>query len=176
MEEIWKNIDGYGGRYQISNLGNVRNRQGLFMAQKPSKDGYVRLLLAKNGKYKAEYVHRLVAKAFIPNPENKSEVNHIDGNKANNKASNLEWATTYENHQHAVALGLKPICPTIGKCASDNPCSKPVLQYDMDGNLIREWKSRIDAARFVGCCPNSITRCVNGVRRSCKGFVWKRKN
>lgn len=175
MEEIWKDVDRYDGLYQISNFGRVRNNKGLLMAQKPSKDGYVRLLLFKRGKYKAEYVHILVANAFIPNPESKPEVNHIDCCKSNNRADNLEWVTRSENHYHAVNNGLKPVCPTIGKYASDNPCSKPVLQFDMNGNFIKEWKSRIDAARHVGCTPSSITRCVNGERKSCKGFVWKRK-
>lgn len=175
MKEIWKTIDRYGGLYQVSNLGRVRNCDGLVMSQKPSKDGYVRILLYKDGKYKAEYAHKLVANAFIPNPDNKPEINHIDANKSNNYVDNLEWVTRSENHHHAVAKGLKPICPTFKKYGADNPCSKPVLQYDMNGNLIREWKSRIDAAHYIGCDPNSITRCINGVRKSCKGFIWKRK-
>lgn len=175
MKEIWKSIDGYYGLYEVSNLGRVKNNNGLIMAQKPSKDKYVRILLRNNKKYKSEYVHILVARAFIPNPQNKPEVNHIDANKSNNRVDNLEWVTRSENHWHAVEHGLKPICPTKGKYGSDNPCTKPVLQYDLDGNLIREWRSRIDAAKFYGCHKSSITNCVNGYKKTCKGFVWKKK-
>lgn len=175
IKEVWKDIDGYGGRYQISNLGRVKNSTGLIMAQKPSKrDGYVRLLLFNNGKYKAEYVHILVAKHFIEKPsKEKTEVNHIDANKSNNTVSNLEWVTKRENHAHAVNLGLKPINPTIGKYGSDNPCTKPAFQYSLSGEFIKEWRSRADAAAYCGCSENSISRCMNGVRKTCKGFIWR---
>ena len=174
MEEIWKDVEEYNGLYQVSNLGRIRNSAGLIMRQKPSKDGYVRIMLFQNHKYKSHYVHILVAKAFIPNPYNKTEVNHIDAVKSNNTCANLEWVTKSENHYHAVKMGLKPVCPTKGKHGNDNPCTKPIYQYDMDGNFIREWKSREDAARFYNCAKNSISRCMNGVRNSCKGFIWRR--
>lgn len=175
MVEIWKDVTGYVGLYQVSNLGRVRNKSGLIMSQKPSKrDGYVRLLLYKAGKYKAEYVHILVAQQFLQKPSfDSAEVNHIDANKSNNVVSNLEWVTKRENHFHAVRLGLKPVNPTIGKYGSDNPCSKPIFQYTTDGVFIREWKSRDEAASYYGCTPNSISRCMNGVRKTCKGFLWK---
>lgn len=173
MQEIWKNVENYDGIYQISSLGRVKNSKNLIMKTKPSNDGYVRILLYKSGKYKAHYLHILVAKAFIDNPQNKAEVNHIDGNKNNNVISNLEWVTRRENHFHAVKMGLKPVCPTIGKYGSKNPCSKPVYQYDLDGTFIKIWDCREEAANFYGCTPNSIGRCVNGVRRTCKGFIWR---
>lgn len=174
MQEIWKTIEGYENLYEISNLGRIKNNKGYIMKQKPSKDGYVRILLFKDGHYKGKYVHILVAKAFIPNPENKSEVNHIDANKSNNKADNLEWVTRTENHYHAVKMNLKPICPTLGKYGGENPCSKPVYQYDLNGNLIKKWKSRLDAADYYSYSPNSISRCVNGHRKTYKGFIWSR--
>lgn len=173
MSEIWKDIQNYNGLYQISNLGRIRNKSNKIMHTKPSKDGYVRILLFKDGKYKSHYVHILVAKAFIPNPTNKAEVNHIDANKSNNCVSNLEWVTRSENHYHAVKMGLKPICPTIGKFGKDNPSSKPVYQYSLDGSFIKKWDCRSDAARFYKCNPNTISNAVNGYIKSCKGFVWK---
>lgn len=174
MEEIWKEVVGYNGLYQVSNMGRVRNAKGMIMSQKPSKDGYVRLLLFKDGKYKSEYIHILVAKSFIPNLYNKPEVNHIDANKRNNCVENLEWVTKSENHRHAVNMGLKPVCPTKGKFGSDNPCVKPVFQYDLNGKFLNEWKSREDAANYYGCTANSISRAMNGVRKTCKGFIWSR--
>lgn len=174
MIEIWKDIEDYEGIYQVSNLGQIRNNRGCILRQKPSKDGYVRILLCKDNKYKSKYVHIIVAKAFVPNPFNKPEVNHIDAVKSHNTSNNLEWVTTRENHFHAVAHGLKPINPTIGKHGADNPCVKPVYQYDLQGNFIKKWRSREEAAIYYCCQPNSISRCMNGVRKSCKGYIWKR--
>lgn len=174
MVEIWKDIEGYEGIYQISNIGRVRNKNGLILRQRASKDGYVRILLYNKQKYKAKYVHILVAKAFILNPDNKPEVNHIDANKSNNSFDNLEWVTRQENHFHAVENGLKPVNPTIGKYGLDNPCVKPVYQYDLQGNFIKMWRSREEAATFYHCQPNSLSKCMNGVRKSCKGYIWKR--
>ena len=117
MEEIWKDIEGYEGLYQVSNLGNVKSlRKRIDKGKchryfdekilKPieTNRGYLRVKLCKNRKIKKTRVHRLVAEAFIKRPE--LEVNHIDGNKKNNKAENLEWVTQKENKQHAWITGL----------------------------------------------------------------------
>ncbi len=112
-KEIWKDIDGYESVYQISNLGRVRSLRDC--NQKPrekilspykSHNGYLQINLVRREKKSTFKLHRLVAQAFIPNPENKPEVNHIDGNKSNNHISNLEWCTHSENMQHAVKSGL----------------------------------------------------------------------
>lgn len=174
MSEIWKEIKDYNGRYYVSNLGRIKNNKGIIMKQKPSSDGYVRIFLFNGEKYKGEYTHILVAKAFVPNPSCKKEVNHIDAIKFHNSADNLEWVTRQENHYHAVAMGLKPICPTFGKHGAENPCAKPVYQYDMNGNFLKKWDCRQDAADYYGILPNGISRCMNGVRKSCGGFIWKR--
>lgn len=119
--EEWKDIEGYEGIYQVSNYGNVkslarqrRNSKGIYMQKEKllsltnTSTGYKKVELVKNGKKKGYKVHRLVAMAFIDNPENKPEVNHIDGNKINNHVDNLEWVTSSENSIHAYKTGLNP--------------------------------------------------------------------
>lgn len=112
MKEIWKDIEGYDGFYQVSNLGRVRSWKNARWGRcdKPHSltlsnhaKGYTMVTL---GQYEKKTVHRLVAEAFIPNPENKSQVNHINGNKADNRVKNLEWVTNQENRDHAVEHGL----------------------------------------------------------------------
>lgn len=115
MEE-WKDIRGYEGFYQVSNMGRVKSlggqcgtvyRKERIRTKSLTKDGYERVRLIRNGADKTMRVHRLVAEAFVPNPDNKETVNHIDGNKLNNVASNLEWTDRSEQMQHAYRLGLK---------------------------------------------------------------------
>lgn len=120
MEEIWKDIPGYEGYYQASNLGRIKSIDRITTAVSSWNDvvinrhykgiikkitlksiGYQQVTLAKEGKHKRELVHRIVALAFIDNPLNKPEINHIDGNKSNNAVDNLEWATSSENQIHA---------------------------------------------------------------------------
>lgn len=120
MKEIWRDIKGYEGLYQVSNIGRVKSLERIITntlgsytrAEKilvplKTKKGYYQIHLHKNGVCKTSKIHRLVAEAFIPNPLNKSQVNHIDGNKINNNVENLEWATQEENMQHAYKTGLK---------------------------------------------------------------------
>lgn len=114
-QEVWKAIAGFEGLYEVSNFGRVRR---IFCYGRPyirpckpkiTKDGYFESTLVKNNKPKCIRTHRLVAQAFCENPENKLEVNHIDGNKLNNHASNLEWCTSSENQKHAYKLGLQKV-------------------------------------------------------------------
>jgi len=118
MKEIWKDIKGFKGLYQISNLGRVKSlkkkRGFLILKEKILKShldnlGYQMLTLVKNKKHKQYRIHRLVAIAFISNLNNKKEVNHIDGNKSNNNILNLEWSTRSENMKHADKMGLRNI-------------------------------------------------------------------
>lgn len=139
-KEIWKDIDGYGGAYQVSNQGNVFVRESYVQAwggaqrKKPhilkcadNGNGYRYVTISVNRKRKNHYVHVLVAKAFIPNPENKEEVNHINGNKSDNKMENLEWCTRKENLMHASRAGLL-------RTGSNNPQSRPV--YNSSGEKL----------------------------------------
>lgn len=104
--EQWKDILGFEGLYQVSNHGRVRNSAMTILKTQYQNSGYLVCHLSKHRKRKACTVHRLVATAFIPNPENKAFVNHLDGNKSNNCSSNLEWCSPQENAQHAVRTGL----------------------------------------------------------------------
>lgn len=106
--EQWKDIDGYEGIYKISNFGNVLSvKNNKLRAIHLDKDGYCRVMLCKNGRKKSSIVHRLVANAFIPNLENKPQVNHKNGIKTDNRLENLEWVTNSENMKHAFLTGLK---------------------------------------------------------------------
>lgn len=114
MQE-WRDIKGYEGKYQVSNLGNVkslnfhRKNKECLLTPKIDKDGYLEIALYKNGKSKYYRIHRLVAIAFISNNENKKEVNHINGIKSDNRVDNLEWCTSSENQVHAYKTGLQKI-------------------------------------------------------------------
>lgn len=187
MVEVWKDIEGYEGLYQVSNLGRVKslaryvkNHSGkeYFVDEriktvserkrKGIHQGYFGLQLYKDNKAKNCYVHRLVAEAFLPNTENKPTVNHIDGNKHNNRADNLEWNTYSENNIHAYITGLNDETHRRN-CKG----SIPVLQYDKNMNLIAEYPSMREAERQTGI---DCTAIGHGIRKGWKygGYIWKK--
>lgn len=191
MQEVWKDIDGYDGNYQISDLGRVRSvkhrinnyvrggsKDDDYMILSPCinhKTGYVQIVLRKNYKQKLFLIHRLVAQHFIPNPENKKTVNHINGIKTDNRSNNLEWATHKENIKHSFNNNLQPKY-WIGKFGKDHSTSKKILQYNINGHLIKEWDCISDAARTLGINSSCITHCAKGHSNTAAGFVWKYKN
>ena len=170
--EIWKDIKNYEGKYQISNLGKVRslldNRgkcRNKPIILKPSLNykGYITINLTKYNKQKHFFVHRLVAEAFIPNPNNYLEINHKDENKQNNNVNNLEWCTRKYN-MHYNGLNKKRN-------------SKKVIQYDKNGNFIKEWKCIMDVQRELGINNANISQCCqkNKKYKSAGGYIWKYK-
>lgn len=173
--EIWKPIVGYEGLYEVSSMGRVKSLKRLrtkerIIAQFINHRGYARVTLWKENKQRKFSVHRLVASAFIPNPEEKPQVNHIDENKLNNNVCNLEWCTQLENHNHGT------VNERISASLINNPKkSKPVSAFDDDGILIHTYPSIYEASRQMGVCASSITSCIKGRNRMkhCCGLVWK---
>ena len=183
MKEIWKDIKGYEGYYQISNLGNIRSlfgwniHKGYFNRLKTmhptlANTGYLVVNLTyKNSKI--YQIHRLVAEAFIPNSENKPCINHKDGNKQNNKVDNLEWCTYSENEKHAYSINLK-VNPNIGKFGNLHWNSKSILQIDKSTNkIINRYDSIMSAERDTGIPNTNICKCCKGVLKSAGGYIWK---
>lgn len=170
MKEMWKKINEYDG-YEISNLGKIRSfkkdKNNFILKQRITKGGYLRITLYKNGMAKKYLVHRLVAQTFIPNPENKPQINHLDGNKQNNKVDNLEWCTNSENQKHAYKTGLeKPRCP--------HP--KQVNQYDLEGNFIKQWDTIKNASRNLNIKDSNISRACKNKSKTAGGYIWKYVN
>lgn len=176
--EIWKPVPGYEGSYEVSNLGRVRSvsrytptwsgkvfKKGTIKKQKEDKDGYFKVWLSKNSKKKPFFVHRLVATAFLDNPDNLPVVNHKDGNKKNNTVENLEWCTLSENTKHAFKIGLiKPSCRgTNKKVAKIDPATNEIISV---------YKSMSEAARENGITVQMISYCANGKNKTGKGFKW----
>lgn len=171
MVEEWKAVKGYEGLYEVSNLGKVRNAKTLHnLSAFKNSQGYYRLTLWKNNKQKKYSVHRIVAEAFIPNIHNKPQVNHIDEDKSNNKASNLEWCTQIENHNHGT------INERISKTLINNTKkSKPVAAYDDDMNLIFSFPSVYEASRQIGISASTIRDCLYHRHRikHAGGYKWR---
>ncbi|HHX69283.1 MAG TPA: hypothetical protein GX708_14705 [Gallicola sp.] len=172
-KEIWKAIKGYEGHYEISNYGRVksfptkRRTTTIILKNKLTKDGYYETTLYANNKIKYIRTHRLVAQAFIPNLQNKPQVNHKDGNKLNNYVGNLEWVTNQENITHSIETGLQNL---VGH---NNPNAKPVAKYDLDGNLIRKYKCMRYAEEQTGVGYTNISQVCNGHRKTSGGYIWK---
>lgn len=174
MKEEWRQIQAYEGLYEISNLGQVKALDKLDSLGRKVKQkimspnvstGYARVGLHKEGQKKMLLVHRLVAIAFIPNQENKTEVNHIDGNKFNNMADNLEWNTPKENTYHAWNIGL---------ASASHSYTGPVLVYDKQGTHIDTLYGSKDM-KSKGYDSSSISKCINGQAKTHRGCTFKKE-
>jgi hypothetical protein len=216
--EIWKDIVGWEGLYEVSNLGNIRSADRVIAGPKPCGrrikgrtrktlmvKGYVSINLSdkKSGRSTRNSVHRFMAEAFIPNPENKPEVNHKNGIKNDNRLENLEWATRSENSKHAWDTGLvkkrfrteeqkiemrktnkgkenliawqKENKDKMKEMALRASLSqvKKVNQLDKNGNIIKEWGSITEASRAIETNAIGIGRCAKGKQELAGGFRWQ---
>lgn len=154
MQEIWKDIKGYEGLYQISNLGHVKNT----VTQKPINPfpnpqiKYLVVGLYKDGIYKRHYLHRLIGEAFIPNPHNYPQINHINENRQDNSISNLEWCNNQYNNEYSHG--------------------KPIAQLTLQGEFIRTWKSGRHIHRELGYDHSVIGKVCRGKIHTAYGYKW----
>ena len=178
MIEKWRDIANFEGLYLISNLGHVksverykRNNAGTqFVNERlrvltPDKDGYLKVCLSKDGKHYVRSVHRLVAEAFIPNPDNLPVINHKNEDKQDNRVENLEWCTVQYNTMYGT-----------GRIRTSMKQGKPVEQLDLDGNVIDEFYSMCVAAKITGVPQPNIHKVCNGVRRTAGSYKWRYKD
>jgi hypothetical protein len=159
--EIWKQIhikNDENKKYFVSNLGRFKNSRGIIMDNyKLNDNGYIRVVI-----YNKTYnLHRLIALTFIENPENKPQVNHIDGNKINNSVNNLEWVTCQENNQHKHNTGL------------GNNFTRKIGQYNLNGDIIKEYNSIVGASKEINISKSCISGVLRKKRKTAGGFIWK---
>ena len=168
-KEYWKPVVGYEGLYEVSNWGRVKSLnynhtgKGKILKQHQCMDGYKSVMLYKDGKRKIILVHRLVAQAFIPNPNDYKEVNHKDEDKTNNSVDNLEWCDRLYNVRYGTGIERR-----------SKTQSKPVLQYDLEGNFIKEWKS-VTECGINGYDQGHVAACCRGERKTHRGYIWRYK-
>lgn len=179
-KEIWKDVVWYEGRYKVSNKGRVKRlkffkNSGLketVLKKRFGKRWYIRYALYKQSKQKNFSIHRLVAIAFLDNPESKPQVNHINGIKDDNRLENLEWCTQSENMRHAFDTWLKKPSHK-GKFWKNNHQSKPINQYSKDEYLIKKWDSIMDVQRELWINNSNISQCCKWKQKSAGWFIWK---
>lgn len=175
--EQWRDIQGYEGMYQISNYGNVKSlnynktKQEKILKFGKNYKGYLQVHLCKDGKMKTFTVHRLVANAFIPNPNELSDVNHKDEDKTNNVVENLEWCDRKYNTNYGTRTERCSI-----KQLNDETKSKQVNQYSLDGTLLATYPSAHEVKRQLGFAQPNISACCNGKYKTAYGYKWRYKN
>lgn len=180
IEEVWKDIKGYEGMYQVSNTGKIKSlkridcagkiRTGNILQPNKLKKGYLRIGLNKNGIRERFMVHRLVAEAFIPNPENKPFIDHINTIKDDNRVENLRWVTNQENCNNPITLEKYSNC----RKGLDNYSSIPILQFTLNGKLKALFINSKDAENKTGINDTCIRNCYNNIRgrKTAGGYKW----
>lgn len=174
MSEVWKDITGYCGKYQISNLGRIRSLRYnggnhiKVMSPNDNGHGYLSVALCDGfGKRRIFYVHRLVAEAFLDNPDNLPQVNHLDHNRKNNNVHNLEWCSIRDNLLYGTTHER-----AANTMRETSPTRKPVAQYSLSGDFIRTFRSINDAERETGIRASGISLCCNNKLRKTGGYVF----
>lgn len=176
-----KEINGYPG-YYASDTGEVWSvKRGTLHRLTPTlnRKGYERVKLSVGGVSKTISVHQIIARTFIPNPDNKPQVNHKDENKRNNNVTNLEWCTCLENVRYGTGIarsansrkGIK-----VDNTKTANSHKIPILQLDKNGQVLKSWSSATDAGNELNLSSSHITSCCRGVRRTCGGYMWRYQN
>lgn len=190
--EIWKDVVWYEGLYQVSNMWNVKSldtrvkscHNSTYIKQweqlKPilTKNGYIRVCFSIGRIKKYFTIHRLVAQAFIPNPENKPQVNHINWIRDDNRVENLEWCTASENHLHKFrVLWYNVSDKHIKQCINNNIKykSKEVIQYTLNWEKIKIWDSVSDITRKLWFHQWNISSCARWERNIAHWFIWRYK-
>ena len=165
MNEIWKDIKDYEGIYQVSNIGRVKRVDtDRILKGCKNRGGYLRVRLSKNNLASNKRIHRLVAQAFIPNTENKSQVNHIDEDKTNNRVDNLEWSTAKENSNHGTRN--ERVSKTL---------SVPIIATNLTTGESTEFYGSRECARQLGLNRSCIMYVLKGRRNHTGGYTFKYK-
>lgn len=188
---IYRPVAGYEGLYSVSNHGDVfSHRARRNLTPKKSWAGYLRITLCNgSNNHKTIGIHRLVAEAFIPNPENKPTVNHVNEIKNDNRVENLEWATFAEQNAHGTRTkraiahtdwkkrNKKMDYVTIAKkhdYSKQSMCNRKMVRVLKNGSVIGEFISQKEASAFSGVSVSKVSQCVSGIKQSCKGYSFER--
>lgn len=184
-KEIWKDVIGWEGIYQISNYGRLKSfkvqPEGYILKQTDKNGWYFTVNLQKGDRFETKKIHRLVAFYFVDNPKNKPHVNHKDLNKQNNHYKNLEWVTQKDNNRHAKIN--KPWIHDGMVNYNQNVKPKAIIQYNLSGDFIAEFKNGNEASKHTGVCSRNILQVAScdeykpgKTRKQAGGFIWKYKN